>query len=35
VHAYGPNQYADVEEPNGSGYDQVVQLDRSEYTEVG
>jgi len=28
------SQYADVAEPQGSGYTNVVQLDRSEYTEV-
>ncbi len=28
------SQYSDVAEPGGSGYTSVVQLDRSEYTEV-
>src|SRR5215469_12279102 len=28
------NHYADVEEPGGGDYTNVVQLDRSEYTEV-
>jgi uncharacterized membrane protein len=28
------SQYADVAEPEGSDYPNVVQLDRSEYTEV-
>jgi uncharacterized membrane protein YdjX (TVP38/TMEM64 family) len=28
------SQYADVAEPEGSDYTNVVQLDRSEYTEV-
>ena len=28
------SQYTDVAEPEGSGYSNVVQLDRSEYTEV-
>src|SRR5215475_7310362 len=29
------SQYADVAEPGGSDYPNVVQLDRGEYTEVG
>jgi uncharacterized membrane protein YdjX (TVP38/TMEM64 family) len=28
------SQYTDVAEPGGGGYSNVVQLDRSEYTEV-
>jgi uncharacterized membrane protein YdjX (TVP38/TMEM64 family) len=28
------SQHTDVAEPQGSGYDDVVRLDRSEYTEV-
>jgi hypothetical protein len=28
------SQYTDVAEPDGSGYPNLVQLDRSEYTEV-
>ena len=28
------SQYTDVAEPKGSGYTNMVQLDRSEYTEV-
>jgi uncharacterized membrane protein len=28
------SQYTDVAEPEGSGYPNLVQLDRSEYTEV-
>ena len=28
------SQYTDVAEPQGSGYANVVQLDRSQYTEV-
>ena len=28
------SQYTDVQEPQGSGYADVVRLDRSEYTEV-
>ncbi|HUK69788.1 MAG TPA: hypothetical protein VLW50_13725 [Streptosporangiaceae bacterium] len=28
------SQYSDVEEPEGSGYPNLVQLDRTEYTEV-
>jgi hypothetical protein len=28
------SQYTDVAEPAGSGYTNLVQLDRSEYTEV-
>jgi uncharacterized membrane protein YdjX (TVP38/TMEM64 family) len=28
------SQYTDVAEPEGSGYTNLVQLDRSEYTEV-
>ena len=28
------SQYTDVAEPQGSGYTNLVQLDRSEYTEV-
>jgi hypothetical protein len=29
-----PTQYADVAEPEGSGYTDVIELDPSEYTEV-
>jgi uncharacterized membrane protein YdjX (TVP38/TMEM64 family) len=29
----GPNQYADVAEPNGRGHTDAVRLDRSDYTE--
>ena len=29
------SQYADAAEPQGSGYADVVRLDRSQYTEVG
>jgi hypothetical protein len=29
------SQYADVAEPAGSDYNNLVQLDRSQYTEVG
>jgi hypothetical protein len=29
-----PRQYTDVAEPNGGDYSDVLQLDRSEYTEV-
>jgi hypothetical protein len=29
-----PTQYADVAEPEGSGYTDVIDLDPSEYTEV-
>jgi hypothetical protein len=29
------SQYADAAEPKGSGYADVVRLDRSQYTEVG
>ena len=28
------SQYADVAEPENSGYDDVIELDPSEYTEV-